>query len=124
MPLRIFISYTQKDKSLTREKLLDLKKQLLSVSDVETYIDLFDNNNLANPQGEVIEQLMRSNIVWIINSNEITQSEWAMKEIDLARQKQKTTHLISIDLLTRMLNAPIIELIDLVVQYTQDNLDP
>ena len=102
---------------VTREMLFNLKKQLSVISDMDTYIDLVDNKNLANPQEEVINQLMQSSIVWIINSSEITRSEWAMKEMDLARQNQITTHFISVELITRILNASTTELIDLVTQY-------
>lgn len=104
MQKRVFISYTLRDLFLDKGKLSALKKQLSAIADIVTYIDVLDNYNSFDPQGEVIYQLKKSDIIWVINSPGALSSQWVSKEISIAEQCNKRIYYLSTQIVEKILN--------------------
>ena len=88
---KIFVSYTTRDGKVTELFLRKLEKALTSHSLV--YIDLIHNNS-KNKQNRVIEELKKSDLLFLIKTEESNSSNWVNKELQLANK----------------LNIPIIEI--------------
>ena len=121
--IRVFVSYTLRDKLLSKKKLRELKNALKPLSYLTTYIDILDNNNKESPQDEVIKQLKQADIVWLINSSdEVNKSEWVRKEIEIAKQYKKTIYQLTIEGFEEIILAKEqLALINLVSKYIRRN---
>lgn len=118
MQKKIFISYTLRDNWVNKSKLCALKNAMLKFPTLTTYIDLLDNKNVISPQDEVVANLINSDILWVINSNGILESQWVSKEIDIAKQHHKDVYYISTDILENIINpANKTDLLRYVIYY-------
>ena len=82
--MRIFISYTTQDREITIYKLKEIADVLKQIGEI--YIDIIDNDSL-NKQERVFYELDNSNLVILILSNRILNSDWVKKEIERALEK-------------------------------------
>jgi hypothetical protein len=78
---KIFISYTVRDGKIDKAFLLDLEKAIVKTTPV--YIDMLHNDSL-DKQNRVINELKKSDLLFLIKTDEINNSEWVKKEIHLA----------------------------------------
>ena len=81
---RIFVSYTLRGNDLNYEMLDRFKSKLNLNPSIYTYIDILDNDSL-NHQDRVVQELMKADIICLINSREVHNSMWVKKELDIAR---------------------------------------
>lgn len=79
----IFISYSMRDKNLTIDDLVRVKHTFLSC-DISTYIDIIDNKNFINPQKDVINKLVNSKCLLILNYSHQFLSPWVRLELNIA----------------------------------------
>lgn len=82
--MRIFVSYTTRDKILTKE-LLSIMYERLSLNNY-AYIDLLHNNSV-NKQKRVFDELAKSEIILLITTDSINQSNWVNLELEFAKKK-------------------------------------
>ncbi|MDR0957990.1 MAG: hypothetical protein LBM16_02125 [Clostridiales bacterium] len=101
---KIFISYTLRDSFINKDKLQSIKNKLLSILNVQTYIDIIDNHNLNSPQEEVIRQLTQADAVWVINSPKINESEWVATELSCANKYFIPIYYIDVEIVNEILN--------------------
>lgn len=116
---KIFISYTLKDGEITCDFLKELKYILSKIDNVNTYIDILDNNNIQNPQFEVFNQLYSSDFFWIINSSKIHDSEWVSKELSFAQSSKIPIFYIDVLTLKKVIDRNSIELAkEFIISHT------
>lgn len=81
---RVFISYTLREHGISIEHLQLLKLYFSQYDVFETYIDILDNCG-TDHQAYVEDQLRKSDVVLLIQSDGIASSEWVEKELKIAR---------------------------------------
>jgi hypothetical protein len=79
---KIFVSYTVRDGKIDKSILFKIFHQISNESEV--YIDLIHNDSI-DKQNRVINELYNSNLVFLIRTEQIDNSEWVIKEISLAK---------------------------------------
>jgi hypothetical protein len=92
--MKYFVSYTTRDKEVTKELLAIFSKQLEKSGNV--FIDIIDNDSL-DKQTRVIEELENSDLMILIETKSIYQSEWVALEIEKAKARQIPIRKISIN---------------------------
>ncbi len=92
---KIFISYTTIDKEVNESLLLEVEKKLKKFGDI--YIDLLHNDNHIEPQKKVINKLSESDLLLVINSENIKNSKWVHIELKIAKEKNIKTFYASIN---------------------------
>ena len=102
--IKVFVSYTLRDKKITQEMLENLKYILNKLERIESYIDIIDNKNVESPQDEVVNNLLSSNIIWVINSKCLNQSKWVELELAYAKTKKKPIYYIEYSNIIKMSN--------------------
>lgn len=105
MQKNVFISYTLRDNRLSKTKLNEFKNALKTLNFLSTFIDALDNNDAISPQNEVMAQLMRSDVVWLIDSAKISESKWVLKEIEIAIKYNKSIHKLSVETMDNIIQA-------------------
>lgn len=80
--MKIFVSYTTKDNEITIDRLKTIAYKLKYIGHI--YVDLIDNDSL-NKQKRVLYELDNSDMVILILSNEIFNSNWVKIEIERAK---------------------------------------
>ena len=99
--MKIFVSYTTKDKNVTSEFLMKVYKGL---SEFETvYIDLIHNDSL-DKQKRVFDELDSADQIVLIESESVYQSNWVKLELDRANKLNKEIIKIPIEQLNYNLN--------------------
>ena len=99
--MRIFVSYTTKDKILTKE-LLSLLFEKLSLNN-HVYIDLLHNNSV-NKQKRVFDELAKSEIILLITTDSINQSNWVNIELEYAKKMNISIVRIEIDKVNKIIS--------------------
>nr|WP_277869602.1 TIR domain-containing protein [Vibrio splendidus] len=79
--MKIFVSYTVRDSMVTKELLEKVNKMLLVFS--EPYIDLLHNDSF-DKQARVKQELIKSDVILLLESDAISDSPWVQWEIDTA----------------------------------------
>jgi len=92
--MKYFVSYTTRDKEVTKELLAVFSKQLEKSGNV--FIDIIDNDSF-DKQSRVIAELENSDLMILIETKSIYQSEWVLLEIEKAKSKQIPIRKISIN---------------------------
>lgn len=92
--MRIFVSYTTRDEVLTKGLLSKLYEKLSLNNHV--YIDLLHNNS-ENKQKRVFDELAKSEIVLLITTDSINQSNWVNLELEYAEKMDIRIVQISIE---------------------------
>lgn len=86
MKPRVFVSYTTRDGTITKNYLINLEKELSKYFDV--FIDMLHNDSV-NSQHRVIDELMGSDVILLINTSHILKSPWVRFELSLAISNNK-----------------------------------
>ncbi|WP_353119601.1 hypothetical protein [Myroides odoratus] len=92
---KIFISYTTRSLVINRKTLLKVNSIFSKYGNV--YIDLLHNDNLTDPQGEVISQLNKADLLIVIKTKDIEKSEWVKFEIDKSKSRKIEIKTIELD---------------------------
>ena len=91
--MNVFISYTLRDEIVTTEYLKLVSQVVAEFGN--PFVDIIDNN-AADKQNFVIEQLDKSDLVVLIATKSIYMSQWVVTEID--RAKKNNTPIVYIPL--------------------------
>ena len=83
--MKIFFSYTLKSQDLSVDLLKKIKKKISKLTNIDTYIDILDNNEKEH-QDYVYKNLLQSDCVCILKTSMIDKSIWVKKEIDFAKK--------------------------------------
>jgi TIR domain len=83
--MRIFVAYTTIDKEISREFLLSLRKRVSIAGKV--FIDLIDNDS-TDKQERVISELDNSDILLLVNTQNVSKSKWVSIELDRAEERK------------------------------------
>lgn len=82
--MKIFISYTIRDEEVDLLFLKDVYRKLSSLNDI--YIDLLHNNEKS--QQKVINELISSDRVIVIETSKINDSPWVKTELRIAKKNK------------------------------------
>jgi len=82
--MNIFVSYTTRDNEVTINSLIDFSNKINSLGKI--FIDLIDNNS-DDKQNRIVEELKKADILILIKSKSIFDSEWVKFEIESANEK-------------------------------------
>lgn len=93
--MKIFVSYTLRDRFLSIDILQHFEKILLNFGN--PYIDILHNNS-SNPQEYVIKMLQESTVICALITPKYFKSTWVQIELYIAAQKG--IPVISIDLIS------------------------
>ncbi len=86
MKKHIFISYTLRDNEIGVEFLNRFKQALNLFNDVDTFIDIIDNNGTENHQEYIFGWIKKADYICLIETKQVYFSEWVRKEIDAANK--------------------------------------
>ena len=81
--MNIFVSYTTRNNEVTINSLIDFSNKISSFGKI--FIDLIDNNS-EDKQSRVVEELKKAEILILIKSKSIFNSEWVKFELDSANE--------------------------------------
>lgn len=99
--MRYFVSYTTKDKVITKELLTKFSYKLKENGEV--YIDLIDNDS-ENKQERVLVELDKCDTFILIESKSIYNSNWVKIELDRAKYLKKEIKILSLESILNLLN--------------------
>jgi len=103
--MKYFISYTTRDKEITKDLLEVLSKKLGKLGDI--FIDLVDNNS-KDKQERVIFELDNSDVLILVESISVYKSKWVVFELERAKTRQIPIKIIT---LKEIINLSEIEII-------------
>lgn len=83
--MKCFVSYTTRDKEITKELLSNFADKLMKFGEV--FIDII-NNNSEDKQARVISELDNSDLLILIKTKSIYKSKWVSLEIERANSKK------------------------------------
>lgn len=107
--MKYFVSYTTRDKEVTLELLKTFSGKLEKTGEV--FVDLINNNSL-DKQARVISELDSSDILILIESKSIYESEWVSIELERAKTNQIPIKRVLINYLTDFNDLELLENID------------
>ena len=81
--MNIFVSYTTINDEVTINSLIDFSNKISSFGKI--FIDLIDNNS-EDKQSRVVEELKKAEILMLIKSKSIFNSEWVKFELEIANE--------------------------------------
>lgn len=84
--MKIFVSYTTKDKNITSDFLMQVYNMLKKFGEV--YIDSLSNNSI-NIQKDIFDNLYNCDVVLVLLPDSKLTSKWVMSEISLAKLLNK-----------------------------------
>lgn len=90
--MKYFISYTIRDKEITKEFLDILSQKLFFLGSL--FIDLIDNNS-QNKQERVITELDYCDVLILVESRNVYKSKWVSFELERAKSRQIPIKIIS-----------------------------
>ena len=96
--MKYFVSYTTRDNEVTIDLLQTFSKRLGKFGKV--FIDII-NNNSKDKQKRVFDELDNSDMIVLIESSYVYQSEWVAIEIERAKLKQIPIKQLSIKQLNK-----------------------
>ena len=79
--MKYFVSYTTRDKEITPDLLKQFSKELEKKGEV--FIDLLHNDSI-DKQSRVLKELDSSDVMILIETKSVYQSEWVVLEIEQA----------------------------------------
>ena len=103
--MKYFVSYTTRDAEVTIDLLKAFSNELEKIGKV--FIDIIDNNS-KDKQSRVIAELDSSDILLLIETKNIYQSNWVSIEIERAQSKQIPIKIISLNDLKRVIDDELI----------------
>lgn len=98
--MKIFISYTMRDKELTKSFLEEVLVYYKKFGDV--FLDIITNDS-KDKQKRVFDELDLADKMVIIETSEVYKSEWVQLEIERAISKGKKIEKIELSKLKKML---------------------
>ena len=98
--MKYFVCYTTRDEEVTISLLEIFSKKLSNHGDV--FIDIIDNNS-TDKQLRVINELESSDLVILIESKSIYQSEWVALEINKAKSRKIPIRIVPIEELSNFI---------------------
>lgn len=107
--MKYFISYTTRDKEITRNFLEAFSLRLKRKGEV--FVDLIDNNS-ADRQARVIHELDSCNLFILIETENIYKSNWVTIEIERAKSRNIPIHKVKIEDIRQMSAEDIFDSID------------
>ncbi|MBU2928223.1 TIR domain-containing protein [Winogradskyella psychrotolerans] len=84
--MKFFISYTTKDKNITKDLLIQVYNELSEFENV--YIDLIHNDSV-NKQKRVFEELESADQIILIETESVYESNWVKVELERAKHLKK-----------------------------------
>lgn len=81
---KIFISYTTRNNDVDKSLLMSIESEIKIYGDV--YIDLLHNDNIIDPQSTVMEMLIKSDILIVLDTYRIHESRWVAFELEKANE--------------------------------------
>lgn len=81
--MNIFVSYTTRNNEVTINSLINFSNKISSFGKI--FIDLIDNNSIDR-QGRIIDELKTTELLILIKSQSILNSEWVKFELDSANK--------------------------------------
>lgn len=91
----IFISYTTRNENIDKETLERIFKIFSKYGNV--YIDLLHNDDYINPQKKVIKKLELADILIVVKTKDIGESEWVKFEINKSKSRNIEIKHIELD---------------------------
>lgn len=82
--MNIFVSYTTRNNEVTINSLINFSNKINSFGKI--FIDLIDNNS-NDKQGRIIEELNKTELLILIKSKSILNSEWVKFELESAEKR-------------------------------------
>jgi len=82
--MNIFVSYTRRNNEVTINSLINFSNKINSLGKI--FIDLIDNNS-DDKQNRIVEELKKAELLILIKSKSIFNSEWVKFEIESANEK-------------------------------------
>lgn len=82
---KLFISYTRRDGYVTAEKLQELKNNLEKLGFFNIFIHALEPKQQKHEQYYVIKSLIKSDLIFLIQSPEVYKSKWVWIEIILGK---------------------------------------
>ena len=98
--MKYFVSYTTRDKEVTKDLLSVFSKHLEKSGTV--FIDIIDNDSF-DKQARVIAELENSDLMVLIETKSIYQSEWVALEIEKAKLRNIPIRKVSINELSNFI---------------------
>ncbi|MCG8734799.1 TIR domain-containing protein [Tenacibaculum finnmarkense] len=102
--MKIFISYTTRDKNITKELLIRIYNKLSEFESV--YIDLIHNDS-ENKQKRVFDELESADQIILIETKSVYDSNWVKVELERARHLKKEIIKIPFNELSNFLKTKI-----------------
>ena len=96
--MKYFVSYTTRDKEITSDLLKQFSKELEKKGEV--FIDLLHNDSI-DKQSRVLKELDSSDVMILIETNSVYQSEWVVLEIEQANAIPIPIQIMNIDQLRK-----------------------
>jgi len=91
--MKYFISYTLKDKEITKELLKFVSSEFQKKG--SAYVDLIDNDSV-DKQERVLNELDNCDVFVLIESKSVYSSKWVQIEIERAKLKNKNFRVITL----------------------------
>jgi len=88
--MKVFISYTLKDKEINDEY-LNKVNELQSLVNVSVFIDKLHNFD-SFPQTRIEREIENCDMLLVVDTRNIFKSDWVKKEIEMARLKNRPIH--------------------------------
>lgn len=104
--MKYFISYTTRDKEITRNFLEIFSQKLKGKGEV--FVDLIDNDS-ADRQARVIHELDTCNLFILIETENIYKSNWVTTEIERAKSRNIPIHKVKIEDIKEMSTVDIFD---------------
>lgn len=102
--MRIFVSYTTRDRNITKELLIQVYNKL---SEFETvYIDLIHNDS-ENKQKRVFDELESADQIILLETESVYKSNWVKVELERAKHLKKEIIKIPFNELSNFLKTEI-----------------
>ncbi len=96
--MKYFVSYTTRDKEITSDLLKQFSKELEKKGEV--FIDLLHNDSI-DKQSRVLKELDSSDVLILIETNSVYQSEWVVLEIEQANAIPIPIQIMNLDQLRK-----------------------
>lgn len=102
--MKIFISYTTRDRNITKELLIQVYNKLSEFKTV--YIDLIHNDS-ENKQKRVFEELESADQIILLETESVYESDWVKVELERAKHLKKEIIKIPFNELSNFLKTEI-----------------
>lgn len=99
--MKYFVSYTTIDEEITKEVLINISNKIKEIGEV--FIDIIDNNSI-DKQARVLSELDNSDVLLLIKTKNIYNSNWVKLELQRAESNNIPVKAISINTLNQLVD--------------------